>query len=140
MNWFFRDQRNFVTFSTMLLQKSLPNHFYSSDLIKYILNQFWDRAQIEIVKKQFLPYVCYTTATVFYFHQQLRQDEQEFPEEWTVEDGFTKLLGGLILLYTPFAVGTDILQLKYVKPVKYFSNLWNWVDIAGVTITTMITL
>ena len=58
-----------------MLQSNLPFHFYSSELIKYTLNQFWAQAQKEIVRKQFLPYLAYTTAAVFYFHQQLKKDD-----------------------------------------------------------------
>ena len=49
LSWLFKDRKNFVSLSTMM--QSLPNHFYSSSLVKHILHQFWKPVQHEIIKK-----------------------------------------------------------------------------------------
>ena len=52
-----------------------------------------------------------------------------------------KCLGSLILLYVPYMIKTEFLQFRAAKPKgKYFKNPWNWIDIAGISLTTVITL
>ena len=47
VGWFFRHGNNFITFSK-LLQK-LPSKVYTSQLLKGLLNQYWEETQKQII-------------------------------------------------------------------------------------------
>ena len=59
LRWFFLNSQNFFTFSRRL--NNLPNSFYSSNFVKYLLEKFWTRAQMKIIKQQFLGQIATIT-------------------------------------------------------------------------------
>lgn len=78
MGWFFKDKKNFISFTELL--RDLPNRVYSSLLLQSLLARYWDETQREIIKKQFIPFICFTILSIIHFMTMLSDhSETEHP-------------------------------------------------------------
>ena len=66
MRWFYRHNKTFAAFSLQL--NSAPSSYYASEFIECMLDQFWEKAQKEIIKRKLIPYIVFITTTAFYMH------------------------------------------------------------------------
>ncbi len=47
VGWFFSNRKNFITFTKLL--QDLPSKVYTSQLLKGLLNQYWEETQKQIL-------------------------------------------------------------------------------------------
>ena len=75
LHWFYADRENFVAFSRMTT--GMPNSFYSSELVEFILHQNWDETRSYIIKWFLSPYLLYMVCSIIYMKQALCADSGE---------------------------------------------------------------
>ena len=73
MSWFFRDGESFATFSQYL--QRMPNSYYASDFMAALFNQFWNKAQMTIIKLMMLPFLVFIITTSFYMQMEVVADD-----------------------------------------------------------------
>lgn len=133
LQWFFRNRKTFVSFSTKLKEASTT--FYKSELMACVMNEFWSDSQKKIFWKKLIPFAIYIVTTVFYMNSQLSDDDMGMLDGWTWERIATKVLGCISLSFLLNELWTEIKQFFILdEKLKYFLNAWNLIDVVGISL------
>ena len=128
-----------MAFSTLLT--GLSSNFYETAFAKYLLHEFWDVAQREIILKQFVPYIVFMCIAVYSFHLALDSSVLNQTDRSESDVIVAKSFGAFTLLCLPYFIMTEVKQFKVEKDkMKYFMSGWNWVDNMSLMLTLIITL
>lgn len=71
VGWFFNNRKNFIAFSKLL--QNLPNKVYTSQLLKGLLDKYWEETQKKILIEQLIPYSAYVILCIVHFSNVLSE-------------------------------------------------------------------
>ena len=63
MDWFERNDRNFITFAEILQEKA--DDLYDTEFVVFLLDYFWPRLKTEILITKAIPHVVLTFSFIF---------------------------------------------------------------------------
>ena len=138
LKWFFNERRNFVALSKSL--QNLPNKFYTSDFMRFLLEEYWSSTKQKILITRFLPYLAFLMSAIMYFYYALNPTSNtEGVDEWSQDRILETVLGILTLALLIPQIFTEIKQMQAEdEKMDYFRKKLNWIDILSILMTLII--
>ena len=75
IDWLLRDKKNIVGLAGAF--EGQPDNFYATEFVNNILEEFWRSNQKKIIRRQFVPYLCYLLTSVFFMSMALRERDPD---------------------------------------------------------------
>ena len=105
LSWMFRDGKNFTDL-VVVLNDSDRKEIFATNFVKFLIDQFWDTYQGNLIRYMFVPFCCYATFSISFMYFSIKRVVEP------IEDAYpavTYTIAGIVtLLFWAYQVYLDI--------------------------------